>query len=572
LEIQLIATFGELTPYERTEFAHAIRDNELVVSREFGANDSSGSYAVFAMVNPAFRAIREETNGTKRRSIYTGLREQFGLPATQSADAIEPELRKWERENPGPLAFEKVRGFFGATNVANGKLRRKTYVQLIPAVKEASTEFGDPRRSPVIVLLSNITKQTFENRKEIQDFITGAQQTFEKLTDPSGVPELRDISKHLTSIIQTFYSDTELLAGWGELQPIQVGYPIPEISVKHRNLDINIASVGHGLQRALVFTVVQYLAEQQSSNVDEESVNLNEYKEAHSDIIILIEEPEIYQHPIKQRVIYGALKRLTNSFSKSSGIRVQILFSTHSEKFIEMKDFDSARILRKKLSGDTYLTECKSYKLRDCCADLAKLLEPPRAPMADAAFAAKLHIFSREMSEGFFGETLILVEGVTDKAILEAAYITRQRDLSSEGKCIIAVGGKTVLDKPFLIFGKLGIPVYMIFDNDKDTNHGRSANILLEKLAGVAEPVAWPEGVFPRFTAFDGNLETYLQSILKEEFEKIMASISAEWGLPKKEILKTPAAMSSLFVEATARSHTFPLIDNIIDEVDKMAV
>jgi predicted ATP-dependent endonuclease of OLD family len=573
LNIQITATFGELTPLEREEFSGAVRDGELAVSREFGINsEHNGVYSVFAKVNPDFKSVREETNGTKRRSFYAELRKRYpDLRAAQSADAIEPELRRWELENDGATSFEKVRGFFGAINVANGKLKRKTFVQLIPAVKEASQEFGDPRRSPVMMLLSNITRQTFENRADVQTFIDEMRTQFEKLTNPESVPQLRDISKNLTEIVQNFYSDTELLAGWSDDEQIQVSYPTPEISIKHRDLDVNISSVGHGLQRALVFTVVQYLAEQQSTNENVDASEVSEYKEPYSDIILLIEEPEIYQHPIKQMVIYRALKQLAAGFNKSTGIRLQIIFSTHSEKFIEMKDFNHARLVRKKRTSGAYDTECRSYSLSDCSRDLAALLDPPKAPMSDEALGAKLHIFSREMSEGFFADCVVLVEGDTDAAILDAAYRARGKDMHSEGKSVIAVGGKTKLDKPYLIFSKLGIPVFLVFDNDQKKAIGADTNRRLQKLCGVTEPEDWPKGVFEKFAAFEGNLEEYLRSVLGEEIDKYLEAVANEWGLSPAEIIKTPAALASLFTQATAAKHKFPIIDEIMDGIERIS-
>jgi predicted ATP-dependent endonuclease of OLD family len=109
--------------------------------------------------------------------------------------------------------------------------------------------------------------------------------------------------------------------------------------------------------------------------------------------------------------------------------------------------------------------------------------------MTDAAFGAKLHIFTSDLSEGFFGKKVVLVEGRSDKALLKAALTLKERTATSEGLTIIPVGGKTVLDKPAFIFQTLKIPTYVIFDNDQKTKEKEKPaeiiyNRFLQRLLG----------------------------------------------------------------------------------------
>ena len=59
--------------------------------------------------------------------------------------------------------------------------------------------------------------------------------------------------------------------------------------------------------------------------------------------------------------------------------------------------------------------------ISECSVGLAKMHVPTKRPMGDAAFASKLHIFDADLSEGFFSKKIVLVEGPSDKSILEAA-------------------------------------------------------------------------------------------------------------------------------------------------------
>ena len=73
-------------------------------------------------------------------------------------------------------------------------------------------------------------------------------------------------------------------------------------------------------------------------------------------------------------------------------------------------------------------------------------------------FGAKLHTFGGEIAEGFFAKCIILVEGIGDKAVIEAWYKLNNRDPHAEGIVVADVAGKNNLSRPIVIFEELGIP------------------------------------------------------------------------------------------------------------------
>ena len=382
------------------------------------------------------------------RILYNSLRrgEYQELPEVVGEE-IEIALRAWEAAHPDRLVKIRRKGFFGALNVANGKLKRRTSVNLIPAVKDAATEINDGKRSPVLQLLQTITDQTI-NRQEYQAYYEEALAKFTALTDPASIPQLGNIGEGLTNCLQQYYSDANLVADWERLDPISVNFPTPRLSVGHREVGTGVEFVGHGLQRAILFAIMQYLAENEPRG---EPVTAT-YDVAQSDIMILIEEPEIYQHPSKQVLIYEALAKIVEAFNTETGIRFQIIYTTHSEKLVDVTNFGGVRIIRKELlSGAKLRTLCSSYTLDECRCKMAEIVGA-QVPMSKTAFAAKLHIITREVSEGFFASRIILVEGVTDRAILEGAYRSVGRSPRKENICIISMDGKTKIDKPALIF------------------------------------------------------------------------------------------------------------------------
>lgn len=576
-DIEITIEFKNFTPDEISEFGDAIINERMIVTRQLAFLDKDKNlYAVHRNSFEGFNEVRNTSGKQNKIRAYRTLRETIAeLPNVTKADDIEVHLENWENENPEKLSLQRNRSFFGEPNVASGKLKKRTGVYLIPAVRDATEDATNPKNSAIIELLSEISRQTIENKQEMKEFLEKTKNEFEKLSDPSHIPELRNISEQLTDEIQKYYSDAELTADWqGNEEPI-FKYAKPSLTIKHRGIQTDLSHVGHGLQRAALFSVVQYLAEQKSL-VEGDDI---EFENAASDIIILVEEPEIYQHPSKQLVIYEAFKKITESFNKSTGIRVQIIYATHSEKFINMSDFHIARIVKNELKDEKTVNSVSGITISECSRGIAETFGH-KNPMSDDAFCAKLHIFTREVCEGFFANKIILVEGGTDKATLEAAYKIRKRDIHQEAISIIAMKGKDNLDKPYFIFSKLGIPTYVIFDNDRPIDEAKltpqkiqsriKKNKSPQKVLGVEELVDWPVGCHKDFYAFDHDLEAYLKTILGDLYDSLFDEISAFWELSRDDIKKTPAALSGLFLKAKELDYTFPIFDEIIEKVDAL--
>ena len=193
--------------------------------------------------------------------------------------------------------------------------------------------------------------------------------------------------------------------------------------------------------------------------------------------------------------------------------------------------------------------------------------------MSDEAFISKMHIFSREICEGFFAEKIILVEGVSDKAVLEGCYLANSRTPLSEGICIIPADGKTKMDKPFFVFDRLSIPVFAVFDSDANKPQKKQkpdSNHILQHVSGIDEIVDFPEGCYDKCYAFSQDLESYLISVAGEAFEEELAKVSADYGLSPSDLFKTPHAISRVVQGCRNRGATFPHLDRIIQAVDDL--
>jgi putative ATP-dependent endonuclease of OLD family len=575
--IDITVHFSDLTPHEATEFSSNLIDGELIVTRRLNAAGSkeSGQFFISARVNPEFSACRNEEGKNAKKELYKPLIDKYGLPKVSSADDINAHLEAWEDDpaNEGSLKVQKVAGFKGWQNVAVGKLREKTDFVFIRAMDDAEQIEGD-KNSPVKALINTIAKQTIENTEKFKKFVEDANKQMAEITDPANVPLLSEISGSLTGILSRYYKDSAIDTTWEPITQIQPSFPTAIIEVKNNDFVSGIDGVGHGLQRAIVLTVLQFMAERKAGQGGDGVT----FDEAQSDIILAIEEPESFQHPTKQRLFANVLRALTVGFNKTSGIRIQTISVSHSPLMVSLPQCESVRMIRRVSVDGKPNIWTNEISLTDCAVRSADVSgRKPEDAWTGEQFGAKLHTFGSELAEGFFAKCVVLVEGVGDQAILNAAYKSRGRDPYAEGFVIVEVGGKASLDKPIIVFDELGVPCFWVFDNDKRDVAKKNGNVktnrILQRLAGVKdeECVEWPEGVTARYAAWDYELEKYFEGKDAVKYAAILANVAAEFHIDPSQCLKFPATAFAILQKMEAEGVKFDELDEIIEKVDALA-
>lgn len=114
----------------------------------------------------------------------------------------------------------------------------------------------------------------------------------------------------------------------------------PQISVRALISDrggrpIEADLQGHGLQRALVIALLHELAEAAPQVVTETGD-----ADARS-LVLAIEEPELYQHPLQARTLAASLEKLA---VEATGRSIQVAYSTHSPYFTRPALFRSSSV------------------------------------------------------------------------------------------------------------------------------------------------------------------------------------------------------------------------------------
>ncbi|EFV90665.1 ATP-dependent OLD family endonuclease [Dietzia cinnamea P4] len=216
------------------------------------------------------------------------------------------------------------------------------------------------------------------------------------------------------------------------------------------------------MQRAVMISMFQAMAPDEEfarishQNLDGEDEvaaqeRLEESLKSLPSVVVAIEEPEIYQHPIRARAFARTLKEL------SEQVGVQVVLATHSPFFVQPDQFGA-------LHRFTYLngeTETSNATVVDV-AQASGLA-------VDKVEKAILSTVPTEFSEGFFADSVVLVEGQTDRVVLEALAAKLGKDLDSAGVAVLSVEGKGGLPVANAILCALGVPTFVVADGDFGT-------------------------------------------------------------------------------------------------------
>ncbi|NEU13625.1 ATP-dependent endonuclease [Methylobacterium sp. BTF04] len=190
---------------------------------------------------------------------------------------------------------------------------------------------------------------------------------------------------------------------------------------------------------------------------------------------------------------------------------------------------------------------------------------------------ARLHIIDSEIAEGFFADTVVLVEGKSDKAALIAAARLNGIDFEAKGIAVLVADGKNSLDRPASIFQEFSIPTYLIWDCDRNTKGGIEdlrANHALQLLSGCN-----PENIFDaktivsnKFACFEYNIEHTLKLEIGDIlFEDLINKARDTYGIIRqKDVLKIPAAMTSVLLEASKNGARAKTVDDIVNKICEM--
>lgn len=235
-------------------------------------------------------------------------------------------------------------------------------------------------------------------------------------------------------------------------------------------VDTDVLAKGHGLQRCIVFTLLQtFILNERNQLIAAGAGALP----SPDPIILLVEEPELYIHPQLSKLFFDVMA----SFADTD----QVIYTTHSPLFVDAYEAELVSIVSKPDPATGTL-------IRSCDVTAFDGLD-------DRKLFQGFTKLNPSMNELFFAKRVLLVEGPEDSIAIAATLkalgriATRPEELEWS---VIACGGKASI--PFFqrVLNAFAIPYAVLHDmditavmpaNDKVT-HERQNNTIASLIRG----------------------------------------------------------------------------------------
>jgi len=577
-EIIITVTFSDLTPEELKLFQLYQEGGELTVEKVMTWSLGRGSQKYYgtSIQNQEFMQFRV-ASGANLRMEYNKLREPekySDLPQYINRADAEKALAAWEISNPSLCVRRRDDGqFFGFKEVGGAHLERYTRFLFIPAVREAAEDAAEGRGSVLTDIMNLVVRSVLSQKEEIRLLQEETQKSYEKIFDPSNISELQNLSSQLTATLKTYVPDASVELRWIYGKNLEIPLPSADVKLVEDEYPSSVSRTGHGLQRAFILTMLQHLALAQASipETSEETAEETPMPKM-PNLILGIEEPELYQHPNRQRHLSKILLKLAEGGISGVAEKTQILYSTHSPLFVDIDRFRNLRLLRKELGdeGKPKRTKVLSTSLNEIAHIIEQADDKPDGTYTGETLEPRLlSIMTPWMNEGFFADVAVLVEGTEDRAAVLGAAQMKGYDFESAGITVIPCHGKNNLDRPIAIFRKLQIPIYAIWDSDegeKDANPQDNHRLL--RLLG--HPVEdWPNTITNQFACFKCNMTKMLcDEIGQELYDGTLDSCCVRLCLGKrKHAVKNPMVIKEILGEANKVGKSCESLNQIVTQI-----
>lgn len=349
---------------------------------------------------------------------------------------FEDKLRIRRVAKRSPLTISKLElwqpdtGDFGLpTGIESALKQFLPEAIFIEAFKKPTDEAQAKSSATLGKILKQIVKPISEKlESEVQEIFGQVARKF-NVVEVEGEPiderpeEIKRIEERIKRHIQSIFDEADVRL---RFHTPAIGDLIgsSSIELKDRGPWTPVEGKGQGFQRVLYLALLRALAEELRDT--EESI--------HRPFLLLFEEPEAFLHPTLQREMGSVLE----SISQSN----QVIIATHSPFLVTPQHIQNVLILRQVLSKKedsdqiVYATSC--FVPKD------NILPGPD----DKQLANLLRLSNS--AEFLFSDSILVVEGPSDRALLEASWEMVRKSLRPDGSpfptlSIVEAGSKDVV-------------------------------------------------------------------------------------------------------------------------------
>lgn len=531
--ILITLTFEDLSEWEKEQFEPWMDEDKLVVGREVICTGSD-SYAInnLAIVKvPQPEWLREDLiNGERINEWWStkGDLEINGLDFGVKLGKSKPSVGRWKEivkefvdHNRDKIPWEKIRreNPKGYPGVLKGALPEFIH---IPAVKGILDEAKVAKTNPFGQLINSVLEKIPENYKDvISKQLKEIEKMLNRSKEEARLAEIKEIERILNKFMSELMDcDLEIEMSMPQLNEI---FGLAKIYADD-GVRTTIETKGHGMQRAMIFTILRAYAELAKVQKAGDMA-------AQRSTIFAIEEPELYLHPQSQRTFVSVFREIARG-------RDQIIYSTHSSLFVDIGDFDQICILRREKNDANY----ESYPTQLLIPTLIEDLKSRKGVDAteEGIREQYSHAFGPIINEGFFADKVVIVEGPSEQYSLPIYANAIRCDFDRNNISTVHSNGKGQMDRLLRIFNGFKIPTYVWFDADKDNENEaiKDKSIELLKLLGakVSNIEDVKTEVLDNYAVLEYNFEETLRQELKD-YDKLVKEAMDTLGPTGKPLI-----------------------------------
>ncbi len=330
-----------------------------------------------------------------------------------------------------------------------------------------------------------------------------------------------------------------------------------KLSVKQNDKDVPLETLGEGVQRLAIIALYRTYLKKHGRN---------------ERAILLIEEPESYLHPQARRTLFRILKQAIQESEETEG---QIIYTTHSENFIDCGNFDDIVIFKKENDGvDTRHLSEEALKKHTIA------LGQPETEICDQHIHYRLiETISQGLKEALFTHKTIIVEGPSEIELFKFFS-----DAEKEQIGIVSAGGKSNIPAIYSFLTAFSVPCLVVVDRDSEgrdkernkNDNGKIVKILSQDDASVPDKtkmdISLDEieqvkdgGIFPkgRLLVFGKNLETVLSKKITA-WSELFNTLRETFNLPAEKTKPGPRDIQALGLAYTGEFGSNSVLEEIV--------
>jgi len=567
-EIRIEAIFTDLSDYEKEALSYCLKpDGSFHMARSAKYGDDKIEIAQhYKQLVPTLEWLQDSNiTGAKitewwgeKDTLIAGSKKFLDFTGWTSKPTVgtwKEQAKRFIEDHADIVPMEEVwidnpKGYAG---VLKGVL---PFYVLVPAVRDVTEESKGTKSSPFGKLLYAILDSIAEeNRSAINDALGRLSRQMNRTGGADRVPLIAATEKGLNEALNDLFAGCDL--------EIEFETPTLEILLNSPKLYVDdgfrnaVENKGHGLQRAVIFSILRCYADHMTASYDGKKKTL----------ILGVEEPELYMHPQAQRSLRKVFRKIASGGD-------QVLFTTHSALLVDVAYFDEIIRMESTITNDrggkktveSYAWQLSMARMID---DVTARIPQLRGQVSSESIREHYsHVYNPRRSEGFFASKIILVEGITEEYSLPIyADAIDGCSFDPHGISVVECGGKGSMDRLYRIFNELHIPCYVLFDYDDGNTDSNIIAKSRELLEMFGEPTDVPSDLFISDTV--ACFRTTWEKTLKDEISDIDAIIADSKKQMGPDIGKP---LQARYIAKKVTAQTPPIVPPSLKKIIQQAV